>query len=183
MGLFSKKLTPTQEAEVQEYATKLYEACKPCIEEVSQMQSDTIVLYRICKRALQEGRDLVEIEPNVDTLIEEARRALQAYSKSVTDAHTKLLALKPPSDWYPKVLRKAPDSLLNTYYGGALFWLKGAIDALQPPEPLKHDPEHGNDKLNVFVTGLNYTAFFITGSWQYELSPIEDWLSRTRQKR
>lgn len=69
-----------------------------------------------------------------------------------------ILALKPAS-WYPKKYKKVHDSWVS-YFESILQFLDTAIGALQSPEPLKHDPRHGNDRLNIFVWALNSVAMF-----------------------
>lgn len=66
MGLFSKKLTRDQQAEVEEYANKLLEAGRQSLEAFLEMQPRTRDLYYICHRARAENRGLLETEALID---------------------------------------------------------------------------------------------------------------------
>lgn len=181
MGLFSKKLTSAQEKELLEFQNVLGVARWQCEEAVWNMNKQISDLYGICLRALQEKRDLRPEEhllvtlhmtwtrqprdyrpgnpPQlVDTsvLIGEARKSIESYRDLMAHIGSEVLS-NTPTSWYPRKYRKAHDSL-STYFLGALPWAESVINALKPPEPLKHDAKHGKDKLNVFVQGLNLIA-------------------------
>lgn len=155
MSLFKRKLTREQQEEVLKFAHHFYSICSPCRRVFTKFQSRTSQLYHICREALQQ-----DIEPEgVSTLVEETRAACEEYAQFLASAHDKYTNLKPPAKWYPKELRKAYESW-GVCLSGEKGYLQGAITALQPPKPLAHEPRIGNDKLNIFVGGLNYLAFF-----------------------
>lgn len=184
MGFFSKRLTSTQEGELEEFSRTLEIVRQQCEEAFSQMLNNTKDLVAICDQALKEDRNLAPAEfmldstvvgagirktvyhtrrvpeQTVDTakLIEGNKEALNTYSSFLRDMQGKLLSRKPAS-WYPKKYKKVHDSWVS-YFDTILKFLDTAIGALQPPEPLKHDPRHGNDRLNVFVWALNSIAMF-----------------------
>jgi hypothetical protein len=93
--------------------------------------------------------------------VEEAQVACKQYTQFLTRTHDKYLNLKPPAKWYPKKLRKVYDSW-GLYLLGEVKYLEGVTEALQPPKPLAHEPEIGNDKLNVFVSDFNILSHFET---------------------
>lgn len=178
MGLFSKKLTSTQEAELQEMARTLHTVREQYERALIDMHSEIKDLYSICRQALKEGRELGESEYLLDavgdyrhpdhlrripeervdanTLIENAKEAIRIFIDSLTDLRAKILSIK-PADWYPKKYRKAHDSW-DSYFKSILQFTGTAADMLKSPEPLKNDPEHGNSKLNVFAYSLNTIA-------------------------
>jgi hypothetical protein len=179
MWPFSKKLTSTQKAEVQEFASTLRTVRQQCEQALLDMESKTVDLSRICGQALEEDRDLGKTEYLLDAvghsilrphyvhrvpeetadtgaLIEKAKEAIQVFRDSQTDMQTRILSHKPAS-WYPKKYRKAHDSLAF-YFESSLRHVTIATGALQPPQPLKHDPRHGNDKLNLFTYALSSNA-------------------------
>lgn len=180
MGLFSKKLTPQQELEIQEFSNTLYKVRQECEEALYNMVSETKDLYHICRQALREDRDLKSNEylldvvgnyryPNyvpkvpeetidISTLIEKAKESIQVYGDFLAHTQTKALSLR-PANWYPKKYKKVYDSWAS-YFNLRRQHLEMATHALQPPDPLKHDPRHGNDKLNEFVYALNTIAMF-----------------------
>jgi len=158
MGLFSKKLTSIQQAELREFANSLNAMRGLCIRAIDDFHLGTLDLYHICFRVRTQDRELQEVEDlevverptpsgvwetefrkpgvptNVATLIEEARRAVESYTDFLIDAQAKVSALK-PADWYPKRYRKAFDSW--TFYFSYLLseiCLKFVADALQIPE-------------------------------------------------
>jgi hypothetical protein len=177
MGVFSEKLSKEQKDETREYAVKIIESCRPYLYTFSNKHSDCVDLYQICKQALQKDQR----PSGVDDLIKKAMNALKEMHKALSDAHAQMLTLRPPQGWYPKVLREAPETVFNTYFSGSQSFLEMAMRALEQPDPLIHDPVHGNDKLNMFVSGLNTVAFFSQGLIKYVLSPIEDWLSKQQR--
>lgn len=176
MGLFSEKLSKEQKNETHEYAVKIIENCRPYLSTFSNKHSDCVDLYRICKQALQKGQS----PSGVDELVIKAMNAVKEMHKALTDANTQMLTIRPPQAWYPKLLREAPETIFNTYFSGSRSFLEMAMKGLEQPDPLIHDPEHGNDKLNMFVSGLNVGADFAQGLIKYVLSPIEDWLSKQK---
>ena len=179
MGPFSKKLTPSQEAELQEFARTLREVHQGWEQALLTMHSETKALYYICCQALEENRELkareylldvagdsrhVHYEPRMQeetvdtsTLIEKAKGAIQMYAAFLADMQAKVLSLK-PANWYPKKYRKAYDSW-DAYFKLMMSHLEAAAGALRPPEPLKHDPRRGS-KLNIFARALNSIAMF-----------------------
>lgn len=179
MGLFSKKLTPTQETELQEFATTLRAVREQCEQSWIDTRSHCNALVAIGSyaqeqdRGLQAVEHLVDIvvtgyrryryivqEKTVDTegLIEEAQDAIQRYKGFLIEMQAKVSFFK-PANWYPKKHRKAHDSW-DLYFDLRLKILEATTDALQPPEPLKRDPIHGNNKLNAFISTLNEIARF-----------------------
>jgi hypothetical protein len=184
VGFFSRKLTSTQEAELEDFSRTLQTLRQQCEEAFTKMLNNTKDLVAICDQALKEDRDLAPAEflldstvvgfgirktahhthrvpeQTVDTtrLIESNKEALNRYSSFLRDTQGKVLALKPAS-WYPKKYKKVHDSWV-LYFESILQFLDTAIGALQPPERLKHDPRRGNDRLNVFVWALNSIAMF-----------------------
>ena len=181
MSLFSKKPTPIQEVELQEFARTLYTVRQQCEQAfVDIFFSGTKDLYSLCRQALQEDRDLKPSEYLLDpvrdswplhyvhrmpeeivetgTLIEKAKETIRIYTDFLADMQTEAMSLK-PAKWYPKKYRKAYD-LWDSYSTRILPFLETAAGALQPPEPLKHDPGHENDKLNLFAYALDSVAMF-----------------------
>lgn len=183
MGLFLKKLSYTQKAELGEYSRTLHILHQQCEQAFSNMLNGTKDLMAICDQTLQEDRDLgpsefliesaigfgirktvqhvrrvPETTIDITSLIEGSKEALDTYSSFLRDMHAKALSLK-PANWYPKKYKKVYDSW-DSYFKLRLQFLETAIGVLQPPEPLKHDPRHGNDKLNLFVYALNSIAMF-----------------------
>ena len=184
MGLFSRRLTSTQEGELEEFSRTLEIVRQQYEEAFSQMLNNTKDLVTICNQALKEDRNLAPAEfmldstvvgfgmrktvhhtrrvpeQTVDTarLIGDNKEALNTYSSFLRDMQGKLLSRKPAS-WYPKKYKKVHDSWVSCLETISQF-LDTAIGALQPPVPLKHDPRHGNDRLNVFVWALNSIAMF-----------------------
>ena len=181
MGLFSKKLTSAQEKELLEFQNALSVARWQCEEALWNTNKQISNLHGICLRALQEDRDLRseehllvtghitwtrqprDYQPSnppqiVDTgvLIGEARKAIESYRDLMAHIGSEVMS-NTPSSWYPRKYRNAHDSF-STYFLGVLPWAESVIRALKPPEPLKHDAKHGEDKLNVFVQGLNLIA-------------------------
>jgi hypothetical protein len=155
MGLFKAKLIRSQQEEVLKFAGRFYSICSPCLKAFTEFQSGTSQLYHICIEALQQ-----DTEPEgVSTLIEATRAACEQYAQFLASTHNKYTTLKPPAKWYPKKIRKAYDSW-GVCLSGEMKFLQGVIGALQPPKPLAHEPRIGNDKLNMFVGGLNYLSFF-----------------------
>lgn len=155
MSLFKKKLTLGQQEEVLKFAHNFYAICSPCREAFTEFQSQTSELYHICTESLER-----DIEPEgVNTLVEKARVACKKYAQFLASTHDKYLNLKPPAKWYPKELRKVYDSW-GVCLSGEMQCLQEAIKALQLPKPLAHEPRIGNDKLNLFIGGLNYLSFF-----------------------
>lgn len=184
MGFFSRKLTSTQEAELEDFSRTLHTVRQQCEQAFSEMLNNTKDLVAICDQALKEDRDLAPAEFLLDLaivgfgirkavhhscrvpeqtvdmtrLIEGNKEALNTYSSFLRDMQAEVLALKPAS-WYPKKYKKVHDSWVS-YFESILQFLDTAIGALQSPEPLKHDPRHGNDRLNIFVWALNSIAMF-----------------------
>ena len=176
MGLFSEKLTKEQRDETREYAVTIIENCRPYLATFSRKHADCVDLYRICKQSLSNGQS----PDGVDELVIKAMNAITEMQKALIDADTQMLTIKPPQAWYPKVIREAPEKIINTYFSGSRNFLDFAVKGLGQPDPLIHDPVHGNDKLNVFVSGLNYVASFAQDLIKNVLSPIEDWLSKQK---
>jgi len=184
MGLFSKKLTSAQQAELQEFGRTFQMVRQQSEQAFRKMLDGTKDLVAICDQAQLEDRNLEPseflldstvtgigirkavhhtrrvVEHPVDTtsLIESSKEALEIYSNFLRDTQAKVLSLR-PADWYPKKYKKVHDSWV-LYFEGRLQYLDYAFGALQPPEPLKRDPRHGNNKLGVFVWALNSIAMF-----------------------
>lgn len=155
MGLFKKKLTPEQQEEVLKFAYRFHSVCSPCREAFAEFQSRTSTLYHICREALDR-----ETEPEgVSTLVGAAQVACENYMQFLARSHEKYLNLKPSPKWYPKELRKVYDSW-GVCLSGEVGYLQLPIQALQLPNPLAHEPRTRNDKLNLFVSGLDYLSFF-----------------------
>ena len=179
MGIFSKKLPPGQEAELQELARTLQEVHRRWGQALLNIHSETRDLYYICCQALEEDRELkadeyrpdipgdsayVFSEPRmlvetVDTraLIEKAKGAIRTYADFLADTQARVL-VRQPADWYPKKHRKAYASW-EAYFKLTLPNLEAALAALRPPEPLKHDPK-GGSKLKTFARALNSVVMF-----------------------
>ena len=180
MGLFSKKLTSTQEVELQELAKTFYTARQEYEKVLAEVYSKTKDLYYICRNVLQEDRELKAREYLVDLagdyrhpqyvyripektadikkLIAKATDAIRACLEFLTDTQKRMKHIKIAS-WYPKKYKKAYD-LWNEYLGLVIHHFDILTRVLQPPDVLKHDPGHGNDKLNIFVQYLNEIAMF-----------------------
>ena len=184
VGLFSRELSPAQEGELGDFSRALEIMRQQCEDAFSQMLNNTKDLVAVCDQALKEDRNLAPAEfmldstvigsgiskavhhtrripeQTVDTarLIEHNKEMLNTYSSFLNDTQGKLLSRKPAS-WYPKKYKKVHDSWVS-YFETMLQLVNTAIGALQPPEQLKHDPKHGNDRLNVFVWALNSIAMF-----------------------
>lgn len=185
MGFFSKKLTSGQEKELAEFSKTLASIQHEYDAATRALVTNTEDLYGICRLALQENRDLsakeyltefagdyrhprwsVSVSANekplepIDTasLIGVAGDAIQKYNEDMTRLQGQISSIQIAS-WYPKKYKKAYDSWA-LQLKGTLQSLGKAIRGLKQPEPLKHDPEHSNDKLNLFVAGLNDIAMF-----------------------
>jgi len=176
MGWFGKKPSPEQQTELREFADSLNAVHEACKRATDDFKLNTNALYHICFRARAEDRELQELEylevvdrltkegtwetsferPGLPTevapLVNKAQRAVGTYRDFLANMQARLLSLR-ADDWYPKKYRKALESW-TCYVRYPLDFLHWAADALQPPEPLKHDPQHGNDKLNMFVSGI-----------------------------
>jgi len=182
MGLFSKRLTRTQEAELQGFAEALQTVREQSGQEITNMLIATKDLMAICHQAVIEDRNLLSIEllldsnvegsglrktvshrqtdqkVNISTLMASTRKGLEAYSGALANLRSIVTSLT-PANWYPKKYLKAYD-YCSSYFNLLSGHANKAIDLLKPPEPLKHDPSHGNDKLNLFVYSLNSIAMF-----------------------
>ena len=149
MGVFSTKRTPEQRAELQEFTKVLQVVRQQSEQGLMALHPEVWDLYNICNEALLENRN-----PEAATagLIEKATERIQCCRDSLADAQAKLLSTE-PSSWYPRKHRKAHASW-GTYLRAALVGAKIAIEALESPEPLRHDPTRGYYTLNDFVRGL-----------------------------
>lgn len=156
MSLFRKKLTSSQHKEILRFAHSFYSICSPCGEAFSKFQSQISPLYQICREALM--RD-IEPEGVSVLLVGEVQEACLQYAQFLTDVLRKYQNLGQPARWYPRGLRKACESRM-VCLSGEMRYLEMAIKGIASPKPLAHEPRIGNDKLNLFVAGLNYMSFF-----------------------
>jgi hypothetical protein len=178
MQLFGRKLTLEQKMELQGFATSLNALREQCKEAMDDLQVHTFDLYHICYRAHAENRSLRPSEylqtierlsgegvwqttsekpgvlTDVESLIAEATTAVGEYDNFLAVTQVKL-RLRAPSSWYPRRYRKAFDSwaLYFDYMRKFFTWV---VDALKPPVPLRYDPMHGRDQLNMFIQGLGF---------------------------
>ena len=156
MWPFSKKLTPAQEAEVQGFMKEVNRICAPCQEYYDNFVAKTSGLYAICQPALRGG-----YKPESPTLAADAastREAVERYESFLTRTHAEFLTLQ-LAKWYPRRIRKAYDDW-TLFLKGSLGFIGMVKDGLQPPDPLIHQPETGNDKLNMFVSGLGLVMVY-----------------------
>jgi hypothetical protein len=167
MSLFKRKLTPWQQEEVLKFAHDFYSICSPCQEAFTEFASHIGDLYHICKESLQRNAKL----EGVDYMVIKAREASVKYAEFLVSTYDKYLNLKKPAKWYPKELRKVYDTWGVCLHGEIEYLRCAVIYGLQLPKPLEHQPEVGNDKLNLFVSGVNYVSFFETRLRQ---SPLYD---------
>jgi len=186
MGLFSKKLTSEQERELEGFSKTLASIQHEYEEATRTLFTNAKDLYGICRLALQENRDLrakeyltemagdyrhpswsVSVSADerpldpIDTasLIGIAGETIQKYNEDMTQLQRQISSME-IADWYPKKYKKACDTW-DLHLKAILQYLEiMVIRGLKQPESLKHDPEHGNDKLNGFVAGLDYIARF-----------------------
>lgn len=186
MGILSKKRTPAQQEELWDFSCMLQGVRLRCQEIMVDIQAvcllgsaETCDLYYICRQALLEDRDLSSeeyaVEPvragsgrlhyarrdpeaivDIGALIGEVGYAIQSCRLGVIDEQAKVLSCKPFS-WWPRECRRTHESW-RLYFELMLQHVDIALEGLKPPESLKHDPKHGNDKLNMFVQGLNEMA-------------------------
>lgn len=155
MSLFKRKLTREQQEEVLEFAHNFHMICSPCQGAFTEFQSRTSHLYQICRAALQQ-----DVEPDgVSALVAEVLPACDQYARLLASVHERYASLRPPAKWYPKELRRTHDSW-GVCLSGERKYLELVIEALQPPRPLAHEPRIGNDKLGLFIGGLNYLSLF-----------------------
>ena len=171
--LFSNKVTPQQDLEIQEFANTLYKLHQELDKAFRHSISTTLDLYKICEKALQEDRDLepreyllAEVGPHyirakeriaTSYLIEKAKESIQEFEDILLQIQSKALSNR-PANWYPRKHRKVYDSWtsnLNTIRQ----ILELAKNQLRPPEPLKRDLRFGNDKIRYFVDSLDLLAF------------------------
>lgn len=186
MGLFSKKLTSEQQRELEGFSKTLASIQHEYEEAMRPLLTNTKDLYGICRLALQENRDLRAkeyltemagdyrhpswlvsvtaderpLEP-IDTasLIGIAGETIQKYNEDMTQLQRQISSIE-IADWYPKKYKEACDTWA-LHLKAILKYLEiMLIPSLKQPESLKHDPEHSNDKLNLFVGGLDYIAGF-----------------------
>jgi hypothetical protein len=90
------------------------------------------------------------------TLITKNSIALKTFFGILKDLHAQTSSIN-PSKWYPKKHKKALNSW-DLYFNSLMQSIDTALGVLQSPEPLKHDPQNGKDKLNLYVYALNSIA-------------------------
>lgn len=152
MGLFRKKLTLAQQAELQEFTNTLQALREPCTKAMNDFMANTVYLGYICRSTLYQTGPI----PQLDTapLVKTALVAADSYRNLLTSARADVSSLI-VANWYPKKYRKAWDSwVFDLDY--LLHCLGRVLEALEQPEPLKYDPEHGVNKLAEFVTAYSW---------------------------
>ncbi len=178
MRLFTRKMSPVQEAELQDYVQKLRLLRSQYEQAFEVLRSEDQDLYLICRVALIEDRDLksteylVSIAVNkrqmqyvrskpekqveINPLIEDSKKSLQKFNSFVMNMQAQIDSI-PSAEWYPRKYKLA-HSFLKMFAKDMIKYAGAATDALNSPDPLKHDPKHKNDKLDTFASSLNTIA-------------------------
>ena len=147
MPLFGKRLTPTQETEVQSFVDSVNMVVTDWYRAHDQSFPGVIDLLRTCVITRRNGGELKTVD--VD-LLRKTRGALQEYLVFLTSFES-LLQTFATKDWYPKNVGKEYANISETSISLSLLYIRDALETLEEPDPLSR--KLGKDKLNVFVEG------------------------------
>lgn len=156
MGLFAKKLTFEQEAQLKKYADELSSICSPCTQALTEFWTSVKELYTYCYTAGTSGK----VEPvGVEHLIQPAKKSSENYMDILATAQSKFSEIQ-PEKWFPKKYRKENESW-KLFFDGSLGFLPMVIESLGPPDPLKNQARYGGkEKLHMFLEGMALVARF-----------------------
>ena len=152
MGLFSKKLTPVQEKEIQEVSDTLHSICIPCVQAWTKFMQDMYELMVICQPARMNESDPI----GVTKLIKPALKSSAAYRDLLENAQLEFAAIE-TQDWFPQNLKKEIKTW-GLFFRGQVSPLSMVIESLSPPDALRMRAREGGAKLNMFVSGMNMIA-------------------------
>ena len=149
MGLFSKKLTPEQEEEVQEYIDRLRSICVPCVRAWQRFMQDMHELMLICQPAGVSESDPIGVEDLIKPALESANN----YRNLLIDGRAEFSTLE-TKEWFPKNLKYELDSWY-LFLVVQLHYIPAVIRSLSPPDPLKMWITDGQSKLNLFIESMD----------------------------
>jgi len=167
VGLFGKKLTADEQAELETITDSLSSMGSHLKESYDEFMSSIESLYTRCTPpAGWTGRSPKErsiitpplVKPvGAEKLIEPAKRSADKYMETLSEAEVKLATMELP-EWCKRKHRKAYKELQDFLHVHKVC-LGSIVKSLSPPDALQVWTPEGT-KLNMFVSGINQLYMF-----------------------